>query len=87
MLAKHGGRWRPTDRSQVNAARRSLLKMTPDYTLEFIWIMERYGACEKSAISSLIGMPSMKTHLRDQRVRLREILKSWREQGDELENR
>ena len=82
LLAKHGGRWRPADRSDTNAARRSLLKMTPDYTVEFAWIMQKYGGCTKEDIESLIRTPTMKRHLSHHMGRLREIIEDWPETVD-----
>ena len=41
ILAKHGAKWLPIDRSEIGDARRSLLYMSPDYTVEFIWIMSK----------------------------------------------
>lgn len=80
LLAKYGGRWKPVDKSQLNSARRSLLKMLPDYTLEFAWIMEKYGASAKEDVEALVRPPTMKRHLSPQIGRLREILNGW---GDE----
>ncbi len=44
LLAEKGAKWMPGDRYEVNDARRSLLKMKPDYTVEFIWIMSKFSA-------------------------------------------
>ena len=87
LLAKHGGRWKPAERYELNAARRSLLKMDPDYTVEFAWIMERFGACEKPDIEALINTAAMKRHLGKRMDRLREVLSLWREKdGDRQEH-
>jgi ankyrin repeat protein len=59
MLAKHGAKWVPKDSSQIGEARRSLLKMKPDYTVEFVWIMSRYNACNREDIEELIRTPSI----------------------------
>ncbi len=77
LLAKHGALWRPTDKNATNSARRSLLKMSPDYTVEFAWIMQKYGGCARDSVSDLIRTPTMKRHLSRHMGRLREILVSW----------
>lgn len=79
LLAKHGARWKPTDRDEVNSARRSLLKMLPDYTMEFAWIMARFQACTKQQIEQLIKSPTMKRHLTQHAQQLREIIEKWPE--------
>ncbi len=57
MLTKHGAKWLPKDRSEIGEARRSLLKMKPDYTVEFIWIMSKYKASKREDIEELIRTP------------------------------
>lgn len=59
LLAKHGARWVPTEKNDIKHARRSLLKLTPDYTIEFAWIMSKYASCSKECIQELIATPSM----------------------------
>jgi hypothetical protein len=81
LLAKHGGRWRPIDAYQIKSARRSLLKMTPDYTTEFVWIMAKYRASQKTDVEALLATPSMKRHLAPRRSRLAELLNIWPENG------
>jgi hypothetical protein len=51
ILAKHGANWLPTDRYQIDDTRRSLLKMSVDYTIEFVWIMAKYGSCDRDTIA------------------------------------
>jgi hypothetical protein len=60
MLAKHGAKWFPKDRSEIGEARRSLLKMKPDYTVEFIWIMSKYNASKREDIEELIRTLSIR---------------------------
>jgi hypothetical protein len=81
LLAKHGARWRPSD-GDLRSARRSLLKMKPDYTVEFAWIMQRFGGCAKEKIESLVKTPTMKRHLSRHMERLREILDDWRDESE-----
>ena len=51
LPAKHGARWVPKD-NDIKYARRSLLKLTSDFTIEFAWIMSKYTACAKTASKS-----------------------------------
>lgn len=84
LLAKYGGRWRPVDRKDINSARRSLLKMSPDYTVEFAWIMQKYGGCARADIEALVRTPTMKQILSSQSRRLHEILDSWSEASADI---
>jgi hypothetical protein len=77
LLARHGGKWIPCDQDELKSARRSLLKMTPDYTLEFVWIMAKYHACSKAHIEALLRTPSMKRHVSEHRARLGQMLAEW----------
>ncbi|MFC1828042.1 ankyrin repeat domain-containing protein [Thermodesulfobacteriota bacterium] len=61
LLTKHGAKWVPKDRSEIGEARRSLLKMKPDYMVEFIWIMSKYSACKREDIEELIRTPSIRS--------------------------
>jgi len=45
---------------EISDARWSLLKMSPDYTVEFVWIMSKYNACKREDLDDLIRAPSMK---------------------------
>lgn len=60
MLARQGARWEPTDRYDINSARRSLLKMREDYLMEFIWIMSEYKSCTREAIDEIMRSAAMK---------------------------
>lgn len=74
LLAKHGAKWIPPDDSEIKEMRRSLLKMKPDYAVEFAWIMSKYQSCAISTINSLFGSPSIKKHVTGHQSRLSEIL-------------
>lgn len=84
LLAKHGAKWIPTDDSEIKSIRRSLLKLKPDYAVEFAWIMSKYRSCTASAISSLLGSPSIKRHVAGHQDRLRDVLTRFqsREQSE-----
>ena len=87
LLAKYGGKWRPVDSRQLNAARRSLLRMTPDYTIEFVWIMSKFQASSRSDIEALVRTPTMKRHLAPRSGRLAELLSGLPTDGpSEVEN-
>lgn len=75
MLAKHGAKWLPNDRSKISDARRSLLRMKPDYTVEFIWIMSKYKACRREDIEELVRTPSIRSLISQYRSRIDELLK------------
>lgn len=77
LLARAGARWRPIDASQISDARRSLAKVPPEYTLEFVWIMGKYAACDKDTIRELLRTPKIKSHLAEQSTKLRELLGKW----------
>jgi hypothetical protein len=76
--AKHGGTWVPTDKNEISEARRSLLKLVPDYTVEFIWIMSKYKACERDVIDELVGTPTIKRHVSEHLRRVHEIMSAWK---------
>lgn len=76
ILVKHGAKWIPNEHHQINDARRSLLKMTADYTVEFIWIMATYRACDKNSILQLIRTPSIKRHIHQHQSRIDELVEN-----------
>ncbi len=78
LLARHGGRWIPADKNEISETRRSLLKLAPDYTVEFIWIMSKYKACTRDAIEELISTPTIKRHVSEHVRRVHEIMSAWR---------
>jgi hypothetical protein len=65
------------DTDDVNRARRSLLKMVPDYAAEFVWIMSKYKGCAKEAIEDLLRTGSMKHHVSGQNERIATFLATW----------
>ena len=58
LLARHGAKWMPNNRSEIAEARRALLRLIPDYTVEFIWIMARYETCRRKDLEELIRTPA-----------------------------
>ena len=77
LLAKHGAQWVPKNTCEINDARRSLLKLTPDYTVEFVWIMAKYQSCERAVIEQLLRTPTIKRHTSNHRSRLNELVATW----------
>jgi len=76
LLVRHGAKWKPRDESDVSNARKSLLKMSPDYTMEFIWIMSQYKACNRENIKELIRTPSILALLSKHAQRINEMVAS-----------
>ncbi|MFH1933296.1 MAG: hypothetical protein ABIN18_17105 [Pseudomonadota bacterium] len=77
MLTKHGARWLPKDRSEIGEARRSLLKLKPDYTVEFIWIMSKYNACKREDVEELIRTPSIRSLIYEYTARVNKLMKKF----------
>jgi len=76
MLAKQGAKWLPKDRSETGEARRSLLKMKPDYTIEFIWIMSKFKACKREDIEELMRTPSIRSVINSYSARINDLLEN-----------
>lgn len=74
LLAKHGARWMPKDTREINEARKSLVKLAPDYTVEFVWIMAKYQACPQYVITQLLRTPTIMKHVARFRERLDELM-------------
>lgn len=77
LIAKHGGKWRPVDRHDINRARRALLKMTSDYTLEFVRTMSKYSAADIKDVEVLIGTPAIRARISHRGMAVRELLDEW----------
>jgi ankyrin repeat protein len=75
LLAAHGGKWIPKDDSEINAARRSLLKMTADYTLNFMKIMAKSGACSREHAERLLKTPTMKALISEEQAKIERLLR------------
>lgn len=74
LLVRNGAKWKPKDVSDTNDTRKSLLKMSSDYAMEFIWIMSQYKACTRKDIEQLIRTPSIRTLLSKHTQRLNEMV-------------
>ena len=73
LLVRHGARWKP-DKHDVNYARRSLMKMARDYTMEFVWIMSKYKACSKEIIEQLLRPAPIRILVEKHQKRLNELI-------------
>lgn len=62
ILAKHGARWVPKDKSAISQTRRSLLQMAVVYTIKFVWIMAQFRSCELTILKDLLNTPTMKSN-------------------------
>ena len=67
----------PRDRYEVNDARRALLKMKPDYTVDFIWIMSKFSASTRKNIEQLIRTPTMRALLSAHQARIKELVEAF----------
>ena len=76
ILVRHGARWEP-DQYGLKDARRCLLKLTTDYTMEFIWLMSEYKACSPEAVKGLVHTPKMQAFLTEYTMRLKELIKAF----------
>ena len=64
-------------KGMIKDARSALLKMKPDYTVEFIWLMAEYKAGVRDHIEELIRTPSIKGILFQHQARIRELIDSF----------
>lgn len=75
MVIRHGAKWQP-EHHEINAARRALLKMRPDYTMEFVWILTGYNACDLENLDALLNETRMRRLLAGFKNRLEEMMRS-----------
>jgi hypothetical protein len=85
MLVKSGAKWMPEDRYAINDARRSLLKMTPDYTVEFIWILTKYNASTRKNLEQLVRTPTIRVLVSAHLPKINKMIASMR--SDESEKK
>lgn len=78
LLAKFGAKWIPRGNHDINSIRKDLLCLDPTFTLEFIWIMSKYQACNKECVDQLLRTPKLKSHLSQHREQLSKLLASWK---------
>jgi hypothetical protein len=78
MLAKSGAKWMPEDRYVINDARRELLKMKPDFTIEFIWIMTKYNASTRKNLEQLFRTPTIRALVAAHLPKIQKMIASMR---------
>ncbi len=74
LLVRHGARWEPTEKYSYTKVRSALRTMSPDYTMEFIWIMTEYQACTVEILEILTRPPSMRSLIKNHLSRYNEIM-------------
>jgi len=82
MLVRHGARWEPREKGEISYARRSLLKMIPEYTMEFVWIMSEYRASTRETIAELIKHPAMRSLISKHTSRLNKLVEALEDRGE-----
>ncbi len=82
LLARYGARWQPESHLDINHTRSSLLKLTPDYTAEFVWIMSKYKACSREVIQQLLRPAPIRILVKKHQARLSELTATLPEQAD-----
>ena len=75
LLAEAGGKWRPAA-DEIKSARKSLTKMIPEYTVEFISLMARFKAAKKEDVVELLRTPTIKSLVGKYRDRIDKHLES-----------
>jgi hypothetical protein len=74
MIVARGAKWLPADKRAIGDARRSLLKMAPDYVLEFVWLMREHAAARRRDVQELLRTPSMARLLSKDRERVASLV-------------
>lgn len=74
MIVDAGAKWLPADKRTIADVRRSLLKMAPQYVLEFVWLMNTYQAARKCDVRELLRTGAMSRRISENRSRAKELL-------------
>jgi hypothetical protein len=77
LLARYGAKWRPSGGREINEARRSLLKMKPDYTVEFLWIMSGYNASTREVMEELMRPKPIRMLVAKHETRVKELMETF----------
>ncbi|MEZ6036537.1 MAG: ankyrin repeat domain-containing protein [Planctomycetota bacterium] len=80
MLLAHGARWLPENKQAIANVRKPLLKLVPAFSMEFAWLMKQYGAARRADVRDLVGSPTMRRHLSEDRAALERILEAMPEE-------
>lgn len=78
LLVKYGAKWRPADNRVIGQARRALLNVIPDYTVEFVWLMAKYSAANLENVETLLGTAKIRDHVAKLNPRIQQIIEDWR---------
>ena len=63
------------------AARRALLRMKVDYTVELVWIMSKYNSCSRASLEQLLKAPTIRKHVAEKLPRITELLNDFSQDG------
>ena len=74
LLIRHGARWIPENPKRMNDVRRTLLGLDRDYTVELVWLMTKYGACERAVVEHLLKSPALRAHVAVDWHRIQELV-------------
>jgi hypothetical protein len=73
-LLAHGARWQPTSKDAIARVRKSLLKLAPAFSMEFAWLMKRFGAARRGDVRELLTTAAMRRHLSEQKADLTRLV-------------
>lgn len=60
MLVEQGARWLPAGTEEIGRVRKSLLKMAPKYTFEFVQLLQEHKAARRCDVEELLRTSNMK---------------------------
>jgi hypothetical protein len=66
----------PKDDRELNSTRRSLMKLVPKYTLDFVSIMATHQACSRRTVQNLLRTAGMKKHIEKHAGRIARLVAS-----------
>ena len=76
FLIRYGAKWEPGEYG-IKSVRRSLLRMSPHYLMEFVWIMTEYEACSLETLQQLMNTKSMMALIAQYRNRYEDMVISF----------
>lgn len=77
LFLRSGAKWKPS-KDEIGQARRGFLKVTPDYLVEFVWLLAKYDAGGQADIEELIRTPSIKKHARSKIQKIKQYIESMK---------
>lgn len=75
VLARYDEKWMPKDKAGITEVRRSLLRMKPDYTLDFVNTMSKDKACNRDDIEELLRTPAIRTLTLEYQLTIAKLVK------------